>query len=116
MVVVKSRIKEMSSDCNVSGDFAESLNKVAVGLVKQAAERAKANGRKTVQAKDVFVGKVSAKVMLVSKSKAKEAAPKDMNMSGDFAESLNELLAWHVNQAQDRAKANGRKTISPKDL
>ena len=53
LVVVRSKIKEHADGCNVSGDFASSLNDVAVELIKKAAGRAQANGRKTVQGKDL---------------------------------------------------------------
>lgn len=115
MLVVKSKVKEVASGCNVAGDFADALNKVAVDAVKAAAKRAEANGRKTVQAKDVFVGKTKAKTMLVVKSKVKEVA-KGANVSGDFADALNEVLVWSVEQAAARAEANGRKTIGARDL
>jgi histone H3/H4 len=115
MIVVKSKIKEVADGCNVAGDFAEALNKMAVEEVKLAAKRASANSRKTVQAKDVFLGKSTAKTMLVVKSKVKEVV-KGQNVSGDFAEALNEVLAWAVSQACMRAEANGRKTIGARDL
>jgi len=115
MLVVKSKVKEVASGSNVAGDFAEALNAVAIDLTKAALARAEANGRKTVQAKDVFVGKTAAKTMLVVKSKVKEVAG-DANVSGDFAEALNEMLVWSVEQAAARAEANGRKTVSARDL
>ncbi len=115
MIVVKSKIKEVSGNCNVSGDFAEALNKAAVEQVKAAAKRAEANNRKTVQAKDVFIGKAKAKTMLLVKSKVKDVV-KEQNVSGDFAESLNEVLVHLVEQACLRAEANGRKTVGARDL
>ena len=115
MVVVKSKVKEASANCNVAGDFADALNVVALAEIKAAVKRAQANSRKTIQTKDVFTGKNKAKVMLVVKSKIKDVA-KDCNVSGDFAEALNEVLVARVEQACARAEANGRKTVSPKDL
>ena len=115
MIVVKSKVKEVSGNCNVAGDFAEKLNEVAVDLVKAAGARAEANGRKTMQAKDAYVGKVSAKTMLVTKSKVKGIVS-GKNVSGDFAEALNEMLVWCVEQACARAEANGRKTVGARDL
>lgn len=115
MLVVKSKVKEVASGCNVAGDFADALNKVAVDLVKAAGKRAKDNGRKTVQAKDVFVGKAKAKTMLVVKSKVKDVV-KGANVSGDFADALNEMLIFNVEQAAARAEANGRKTVGARDL
>ncbi len=53
MFVVKSKIKEAAGDFNVSGDFAEALNKKVEKLVRDACSRAEANGRKTVMAKDI---------------------------------------------------------------
>jgi len=115
MIIVKSKVKEIAEGCNVSGDFAEGLNKVALNEVKAASKRAEANGRKTVQGRDVFLGKISGKAMLVVKSKVKNTL-NNMNLSSDFSEALNELLIWKVKQAALRAEANGRKTVSLRDL
>jgi histone H3/H4 len=54
VLVVASKIKEMvkKAGCNTAGDFAEALSANVEWMVKKAIERAKANGRKTVQAKD----------------------------------------------------------------
>lgn len=115
MIVVKSKIKEVAGDSNVSGDFAEALNKVAHTEVSAAVKRAEGNGRKTVQARDVYMGEVSANTMVVVKSKVKGAV-KNLNVSGDFADGLNEVLIWKIEQAALRAEANGRKTIGARDL
>ncbi|MEA3254413.1 MAG: DUF1931 domain-containing protein [Candidatus Altiarchaeota archaeon] len=53
LLVVKSKIKDYVGDMNVSGDFAGALSEKIEGLIRDAAERAKANGRKTVQARDL---------------------------------------------------------------
>ncbi|MEM4263896.1 MAG: DUF1931 domain-containing protein [Candidatus Woesearchaeota archaeon] len=53
MLVVKAKIKEIAGDFNVSGDFADALNKKTEQLVRDALERAKANNRRTVMAKDL---------------------------------------------------------------
>ncbi|MEM2115696.1 MAG: DUF1931 domain-containing protein [Candidatus Woesearchaeota archaeon] len=52
-VVVKSKIKEVVPDMNFASDFADALDAEVRNLIKKAAERAKANGRKTVMAKDL---------------------------------------------------------------
>lgn len=115
MIVVKSKIKEVAKNCNVAGDFAEALNSVAVDEVKSAKKRAESNSRKTLQAKDVYLGDLNSESMIVVKSKVKDVV-KDVNVSGDFAQALNELLILKVSQAALRAEANGRKTLSAKDL
>jgi len=53
MIVVKAKIKEVAQNFNVSGDFAEALDKKVTELVKTAMERAEANGRRTVMPKDL---------------------------------------------------------------
>ena len=53
MLVVKAKIKSIIPGYNVSGDLADALNKKAEELLKAAAARAEANGRKTVMAKDI---------------------------------------------------------------
>ncbi len=52
-LIVKSKIKEAVTDLNVAGDVAEALNKKVEALLMDAAERAKANGRRTLQARDL---------------------------------------------------------------
>jgi len=56
MLIVKSKVKDYIKelgDFNVAGDFVEALNEVTAKLLKSATERTKANGRKTVSAKDI---------------------------------------------------------------
>jgi histone H3/H4 len=50
-------------------------------------------------------------------SKVKElVSSKDMNSSSDLAEGLDKLVAENLARAIARCKANGRKTVSAKDL
>lgn len=117
MVIVKSKIKEVANGCNVGSDFAEALNGATVEAIKQAAARAEANGRKTVQARDVLASQeAGSEVMLVSKSKSRAVIGDKFNMSGDFAAALNVMVVWLVSEAAARANANGRKTIGARDL
>ena len=53
LLVVRSKIKDHAEGCNVSGDFANTLSDRVSNLIKEAAERAKANNRKTVSSKDL---------------------------------------------------------------
>jgi len=54
---VKSKIRDYikSKDCNTAGDLidGDALNNAIVELLDKAIARAKANGRKTVQEKDL---------------------------------------------------------------
>ena len=54
---VKSKVREYikSKGCNTSGDLidGDSLNNAIIGIFDKAIARAKANGRKTVQEKDL---------------------------------------------------------------
>jgi len=52
-LIVKSKIKEAVSDLNVSSDVAEGLNEKVFKLLQDASGRAKANGRRTLQARDL---------------------------------------------------------------
>lgn len=52
-LIVKSKIKEAVPDLQVAGEVAEALNKKVEQLLKQASERAKLNGRRTLQARDL---------------------------------------------------------------
>ena len=56
MLIVKSKVKDYIKtlgDFNVAGDFVDALNEKTAKILKLAAERTKANGRKTVSAKDI---------------------------------------------------------------
>ena len=53
MLVVKAKIKDVAGNYNVAGDFADALSKKVEHLIKDACERAKANGRRTVMSKDI---------------------------------------------------------------
>ena len=53
MIIVKAKLKEVLPEYNISGDLAETLSKKCEQLLKDAAARAEANGRKTVMAKDL---------------------------------------------------------------
>lgn len=52
-LVVRSKIKEVAKDMNVASDFADALNEEVKKLVDKAVKRAEANGRKTIQPRDL---------------------------------------------------------------
>ena len=52
-LIVKSKIKEAVKGMNVGSDVAAALNKIVEWHLEKAAERAKANGRRTVQGRDL---------------------------------------------------------------
>ncbi len=55
MLVVQSKVKEVvkKADVNVAGDFADALSTKVDGMIREAANRAKANGRKTLRSYDL---------------------------------------------------------------
>jgi histone H3/H4 len=52
-LIIKSGVKDALADNNVSADFYDALNQEVAGLLEEAADRAEANGRKTVQPSDL---------------------------------------------------------------
>ena len=52
-LIVKSKIKEAVPDLQVAAEVADALNKKVEQLLKDGAERAKANGRRTLQGRDL---------------------------------------------------------------
>ena len=52
-LIVKAAVKEALDDMNVSSDFYDALDEEVDELLEDAAERAEANDRKTVQARDL---------------------------------------------------------------
>lgn len=53
--------------------------------------------------------------MIISKSKTKESVKK-CNVSGEFYDALDKKVVEMIKIAEDRAVANGRKTVRPCDL
>jgi len=52
-LIVKSAVKALvKGQCNVGKDFLKALDADVAALVNKAAARAKANGRKTLKARD----------------------------------------------------------------
>ena len=52
-LIIKSKIKSAVPDLNVASEVADALNNKVEALLKEASERAKANGRRTLQARDL---------------------------------------------------------------
>ena len=52
-LIVKSNVKDALGDTNVSADFYDALDEEVEALLEDAARRAEANGRKTVQPRDL---------------------------------------------------------------
>ncbi|TQQ79145.1 DUF1931 family protein [Halonotius terrestris] len=52
-LIVKSGVKEALADHPVSADFYEAVNDEVAELLTEAAERAEANDRKTVEPRDL---------------------------------------------------------------
>ena len=115
---VRSKIKTVAKNCNVSSDFADALSTYLASCVKDACARTLDNNRRTVMKKDIphfFNAPQKCPEMLVVRSKVKEFV-KDCNVAGDFHEGLNAVANMCVDKACERAKANKRSTIQPRDL
>ncbi len=53
-LIVKNAIKDLiKGKANISADFYDALDAEVKALVQKALQRAKANGRKTIQARDL---------------------------------------------------------------
>lgn len=52
-LIIKSKIKEAVPELQVAAEVAEALNRKVIKLLEEASERAKANGRRTLQARDL---------------------------------------------------------------
>ena len=52
-LIVKAAVKDAVDEKNVASDFYEALGEEVTGLLEDAAARAEANDRKTVQPRDL---------------------------------------------------------------
>ena len=52
-IIIKSKIKAAVPELNVAEEVAEALNRKVIKILDDASERAKLNGRRTLQARDL---------------------------------------------------------------
>jgi histone H3/H4 len=52
-IVVRTKIKDYVKDMNVAGEVGDALDKAVEEILRKAVERAKANSRRTLQARDI---------------------------------------------------------------
>jgi histone H3/H4 len=52
-IIIKSKIKSAVPELNVAEEVASELNKKVLKILEEASQRAKANGRRTLQARDL---------------------------------------------------------------
>ncbi|MBR9681010.1 MAG: DUF1931 domain-containing protein [Candidatus Altiarchaeota archaeon] len=53
----------------------------------------------------------------IKKTEVREFAKrKDLRVSGDFYDALDQLVDWYLSKAAERASGNGRKTLKGVDL
>lgn len=52
-IIVKSKIKEITGEFKVSGDYYEALEEEVKLFIKKSIKRAEANNRKTIQPRDL---------------------------------------------------------------
>lgn len=52
-IIIKSKIREAVNGLSVAAEVADALNRKVLKILDEAAERAKANGRRTLQARDL---------------------------------------------------------------
>lgn len=53
---------------------------------------------------------------LITKTAVREFVPDDYQVSADFYDALSERVEEVVAEAGERAEANGRSTLKPRDL
>lgn len=53
MLIARSRVKEIAGEYSVANEFFDAIEKKTEQLIKEAIERAKANKRHTVMARDL---------------------------------------------------------------
>ncbi|MEK6893192.1 MAG: hypothetical protein AABX07_03225 [Nanoarchaeota archaeon] len=52
-IIIKSKIKSAVPELNVADEVAEALNNKVLKILEEASTRAKLNGRRTLQARDL---------------------------------------------------------------
>ena len=52
-IIIRSKLKKIVRDLNISAEVPEALDKEVDRILKKAEERARANGRRTLQGRDI---------------------------------------------------------------
>ena len=52
-LIIKSKIKSAVPELSVSAEVADALNNKVIKILEEASQRAKLNGRRTLQARDL---------------------------------------------------------------
>ncbi len=117
IVASKAKAHLKAKGCNCAGDALEGLEGMLTWHLEQAGKRAKENGRKTVRKTDFCTCDKGSMADCVVGSKSK-AMLKDAgcNCAGDALDGLSMLAAKYLDQAAERAQANGRKTVRKHDF
>jgi hypothetical protein len=116
--VVASKVKEANKakGFNTAGDLNDGLSSLVDWALAQGQGRAKRSGRKTLRALDVIAGPAGdSKYVVASKVKAANKSA-GFNTAGDAIGAVGSLIEWAVDQGQQRAKAEGRKTVRGADV
>ncbi len=118
-LVTVSKVKEVISgaDMRTDGSLPDALDQKVRDLLNGAVRRAQENGRRTVRPEDLAGSSVGGPASLTVQSKVRGViSEQDLRVDGSLPEAVNGHVQSMLNEAVERARANGRSTVRPHDL
>lgn len=119
-LVTVSQIKEVigGADMRTDGELPNKLNDNVLELLNGAVSRAQENGRKTVRPEDLAgkdAGSDPSSLTVASRVRGVIQSA-DLRVDSSFPDAVNSHVHSILEEAIERARANGRSTVRPYDL
>lgn len=118
-LVTVTKLKEVISgnDMRTDSGLPDSLNETVAGLLDGAIARSQDNGRQTVRPEDLAGRRSDDAVSLTVASRIKDHVKSaGLRSDANLPDAVNGRVQAILEEAIERARANGRSTVRPYDL
>lgn len=118
-LITVSQVKEVigGADMRTDGSLPDALNERVSELLNGAVVRARENGRKTVRPEDLAgTGANNPRSVTVASRVRSVISAADLRVDGSLPDAINGHVEGMLEEAIERARANGRSTVRPHDL
>jgi histone H3/H4 len=118
-LITVSQVKEVigGADMRTDGSLPDALHERVTELLNGAVVRARENGRKTVRPEDLAGGSANNPRSVTVASRVRSViSDADLRVDGSLPDAINGHVEGMLEEAIERARANGRSTVRPYDL
>ncbi len=120
IVVVGSKVKDVvrSAGLTATDDLLGALNRDIHKMIQRAAQRAKANGRKTIRSYDLAcLPRTTNRDLIVMSGRMRSViGSAGLRSDGELVQAVSDKVHEILEDAIHRCTSNGRSTVRPYDL